>query len=227
MELKFRALRADETECRIAMVRESGLSLLIYKDARCDQNILDETVGPMNWKKDYQLIDGQLFCTVYIWDAEKGEWIGKQDVGVESNTEAEKGRASDAQKRAAFCWGLGRELYTAPFIWIPADCTTGIKDRKCFDRFNVSEMEVTDGKITKLTIVNASKKNQVVFQMGAKAKAEKPVDIEAEISELAKRAGVQMSVIRKQAKTDDLNTLDAKTYGQLKAYLLSKINGTV
>lgn len=117
----FRKLRADEIEVRVGSVMNGAATLLLYKDARCDMNILDETVGAMDWKKSYQLIDGQLFCTVEIWDDEKKEWVSKQDVGVESYTEAEKGRASDAQKRAAVAWGIGRELYTAPRIKIKCE----------------------------------------------------------------------------------------------------------
>lgn len=120
---QFRLLRADEIECRVGNVKEGGaggVSLLLYKDARCDMNILDEQVGPENWQRKHELIDGQLFCSVGIYSESRGCWIWKQDVGVESRTEAEKGRASDAFKRACFNWGIGRELYTAPFIWINA-----------------------------------------------------------------------------------------------------------
>lgn len=163
--MKFRTLRADEVECRIQSVKSNGLVLLLFKDARCDMNILDETVGMMNWKKSYQLIDGQLFCTIEIWDDEKKQWIGKQDVGVESNTEAEKGRASDAQKRSAFAFGIGRELYTAPFVWISSkDCN--IKDGKCYDKFHVTKIGYDESRrINQLEIVN-DKLNRVVFKMG-------------------------------------------------------------
>lgn len=142
---KFRLLHADEIECKVGSISSKGLSLLLYKDARVDQNILDDTVGQLNWKKDYQLIDGQLFCTISIWDSEKSQWVTKQDVGVESNTEAEKGRASDAQKRAAFAWGIGRELYSAPFIWIPAESCKSFKQAnngkfQCYDKFYVEQI---------------------------------------------------------------------------------------
>lgn len=167
----FRLLRADEIECRVQSVKPQGLVLLLYKDARCDMNILDETVGVMNWKKSYQLIDGQLFCTIEIWDDEKKQWIGKQDVGVESNTEAEKGRASDAQKRSAFAFGIGRELYTAPFIWISSqDCR--IKDGRCYDKFVVSHIAYDKGRrISELEIVNASI-SRVVYKMMPRPKAD-------------------------------------------------------
>lgn len=117
---KIRELRADEIEVRVGVVRKNGISLLLYKDARCDMNILDETFGITGWKRHHELINGSLFCTVSI-KGENGEWISKQDVGVESYTEAVKGAASDSFKRACFNIGIGRELYTAPFIWISSD----------------------------------------------------------------------------------------------------------
>lgn len=87
---KIRELRADEIEVRVGVVRKNGISLLLYKDARCDMNILDETFGIAGWQRKHELINGALFCTVSIKD-ESGEWISKQDVGVESYTEAVKG----------------------------------------------------------------------------------------------------------------------------------------
>ena len=115
---KFRTLRADELDCRVGTCNERGFTLLLYKDARCDQNILDETVGAENWQRDHKEVKGNLFCGVSIWDDVKKQWITKWDCGVESNTEKEKGEASDSFKRACFNWGIGRELYTAPFIYI-------------------------------------------------------------------------------------------------------------
>lgn len=116
-------LTADDVECRIQSVNKGksgkvGAILLIYKNARVDMRILDEVYGADNWQRTHEVINGNLFCNIDIWDAEKKCWVRKQDVGTESNTEAEKGEASDAFKRAGFCVGIGRELYTAPFIWI-------------------------------------------------------------------------------------------------------------
>lgn len=118
---EIRRLHADEIDARAAQVTEKGAVLLLYKDARVDMRILDETFGPMNWQKSYREIAGNLYCTISVWDAEKKQWIAKEDVGVESFSEAEKGQASDAQKRSGFAWGIGRELYTAPFIWVKAE----------------------------------------------------------------------------------------------------------
>lgn len=119
----FRKLRADEIEVRAAQVdaNKAGkvwASLLLYKDARVDQRLLDETYGPLNWQREHTVIDGKLYCTVSIWDEGKKAWVSKQDVGTESNTEKEKGQASDSFKRACFNWGIGRELYTSPKIFI-------------------------------------------------------------------------------------------------------------
>ena len=115
----IRLLRADEIECRVSTINEKGLSLLLYKDARVDQRILDETFTPLGWQRTHQSIDGNLYCTVEIWDDAKKQWIAKQDVGTMSYTEKEKGQASDSFKRACFNIGIGRELYTAPdFIWV-------------------------------------------------------------------------------------------------------------
>ena len=166
MDLKFRPLKENEIDVRVQSVTEKGCILLLYKDARVDMNILDEVVGPMNWKRHHELINGQLFCTISIYDSDKKEWVSKQDLGTESFTEKEKGLASDSFKRACFNWGIGRELYTAPFIWVPADkteCVQGTNGKwKCNDNFKVLKITYTkDGQIDGLII--ASKKNKQAF----------------------------------------------------------------
>lgn len=155
--ISFRPLTADDIEARVQQVTEKGCSVLLYKDARCDMRILDETVGAENWDCRYDEVAGKLFCTVGIKCGP--EWVYKQDVGVPSNMEAEKGEASDAFKRACFKWGIGRELYTAPFIWVNADKLKSHcqKDGRwlCRDRFHVKAVEILDGRIVGLTIANA------------------------------------------------------------------------
>lgn len=163
----FRDLRADEVECRIDTVKEGkGVSLLLYKDARCDMNILDETVGEMNWQKRYSRENAN--CEVGIWDAEKEQWIWKEDTGTESKTEAEKGLASDSFKRACFNWGIGRELYTAPFIWM--------QGAGKYDRFWVKEMQVENKRITRLVICSCdsygNRVEDVAFEYPRKGGAE-------------------------------------------------------
>lgn len=158
MGIKFRELRADEIECRVQSVKQKGLILLLYKDARCDMNILDETVGAENWQNRFYEHKGILFCSLGIntnYDHPElpDRWVWKDDAGVESNTEAEKGNASDARKRSGFAWNLGRSLYTAPFIWIPAD-KCNIDGGKCYDTFYVEKIAYENGRITGLAIRN-------------------------------------------------------------------------
>lgn len=162
MDLRFRPLRADEIEVRIARVINSkGVQLLFYKDARVDQNILDETVGPMNWQRSHSRDNAN--CTVSIWDTEKKMWVSKEDTGTESNTEAQKGLASDSFKRACFNWGIGRELYTAPDTYVWGDGVK-LKDNKCYDRFKATELTVENGTITHVVVVNSSMNGKEVFR---------------------------------------------------------------
>ena len=158
---KFRDLRADEIECRVQSVKEKGLVLLLYKDARVDMNILDETVGTSNWQNKFYENKGILFCSLGInTNFDKPEkpdrWVWKDDAGVESNSDAEKGNASDARKRAGFTWGIGRELYTAPFTWIPAD-KCNITNGKCYDKFIVEKIIIENKQIVALAIWNTTK----------------------------------------------------------------------
>lgn len=117
-DIKIPLLEPADIECRISTVTPKGGSFLLYKDARCDMRILDQVFGIYGWQRKNELIDGQLFCTVSIQNPGTEEWVSKQDVGTESYTEKEKGRSSDAFKRACFNIGIGRELYTSPFIWV-------------------------------------------------------------------------------------------------------------
>lgn len=153
--MMFRDLTADDIECRVQSVKQSGLILLLYKNARVDMNVLDDTVGEENWQREHYECKGNLFCRVGIKCGD--EWIYKSDCGVESNTEAQKGEASDSFKRACFNWGIGRELYTAPFIWIKAeDCN--IKPKKdgygCNDKFSVEKIAVENKRIAGIAIRN-------------------------------------------------------------------------
>lgn len=152
----FRDLRADEIECRVAQANQYGVTLLLYKDARCDQNILDETVGAMNWQRMHTRDNAN--CVVSLWDEKKQQWIGKEDTGTESNTEKEKGLASDSFKRACFNWGIGRELYTAPQIKIDTKDLDALKEYngkwKCFDTFEVEKIVIENKRIVAVAIRN-------------------------------------------------------------------------
>ena len=164
MEYLFRDLKAEEIDVRVATVNEKGVTLLLYKDARVDQDILDETVGPMNWQRHHTRDNAN--CIVSIYEPSTFQWVEKEDTGTESYAEKEKGLASDSFKRACFNWGIGRELYTAPFIWISADkCNiTKVKDRfTTYDKFYVEKIEITDKVITGLAIKNQNHKRVFVY----------------------------------------------------------------
>ena len=207
--MQFRPLRADEIECRIGQIAKNGngMTLLLYKDSRTDRDILDETVGPEGWECYYDIIGGELFCTVAIWSEERQRWVSKQDVGTPSNMESEKGRASDAFKRACFRWGIGVELYTAPRIWVPSGACT-IKQGNngkyvCYDTFTVEQVEIADGKITSLTIRNENT-GKAVFTMAQQPKASKPdsaltmeqsAEIAGLVEQLAEKRGVDKDIV--------------------------------
>lgn len=164
---RFRTLKADEVDARVGTCNQNGFSLLLYKDARCDQNILDEAVGPENWQRRHYEVKGNMFCSVGIYDDAKKDWIWKDDCGTESNTEKEKGEASDSFKRACFNWGIGRELYTSPFIYIKGN--TEQKGNRCvptFRNFKVLILETQDGKISKLQI---SGDGEVIYEFGMRS----------------------------------------------------------
>lgn len=168
MEYMFRDLKANEIDVRVATCSDKGVSLLLYKDARVDQDILDETVGPMNWQKHYSRDNAN--CIISIWDDTKKQWIDKEDTGTESFTEKEKGLASDSQKRSGFAWGIGRELYTSPFIWVGADKVNLTKkaDGKptTFDKFRVEAIEIKDKEITGLAIKNQNNQRVFLYKKG-------------------------------------------------------------
>ena len=210
MELIFDLLTADEIECRVGTVKQpkgdqpGGVSLLLYKDARCDMTRLDKTVGPMNWQRKHTRENAN--CTIEIWDTNKGCWVGKEDTGVASRTEAEKGLASDSFKRAGVNWGIGRELYTAPFIWVSGD-----PDKLKWERFNVKAIGYDKNRcINALTIVD--KRNKVVFQMG------KIEEIEPDTPDVTEEKPVKQDA---PAKVETAKTLP--TVNQVQKYLNNEI----
>lgn len=148
-------LRHDQIDFRVQSVRNGYAIILAYKDARCDMQRLDEVVGPMNWKREH---NGP-YCTVSIYNSNTQEWVSKQDIGTESNTEKEKGLASDSFKRACFNWGIGRELYDYPDIKVPVPQgkkTVYPNSWKWFSQF-------TDGKLTYLA---AKDNGKLVYSYG-------------------------------------------------------------
>lgn len=247
-EIAIRLLRADEIECRVSAISERGLSLLLFKDARVDQKILDETFTPFGWKRSHQVIDGNLYCTVEVWDEEKGQWIGKQDVGTTSYSEKEKGQASDSFKRACFNWGLGRELYTAPFIWVPAERTDiqvkikgGEKRYYTNDRFHVREIAY-DGERTIRSVSIVNSKNQTVYSMdlgengSSTAVQERPetksmkagitgeqmMEFEKEL----KRTGVALDTVLERYRLQSVGQMTPDIYGKAMKSLRNSKNRT-
>ena len=187
---KIPLLTAQDVECRVQQITENqngyGAILLLYKDARVDMKILDSVYGAMNWQRKHTVINGQLFCSVLIWDESKNQWIEKQDVGTESATEAEKGRASDSFKRACFNVGIGRELYNAPFIYIKLDAAEVRKNSKgkptTYTRFKVTEMEYNREKECFTKLVICDEKGRQRYSLGG-SKAEKPAEKPAQTNE--------------------------------------------
>ena len=152
----IRTLYADEIDCRVGIAKNQGVSILLYKNSRVDMALLDELVGPMNWQRDHKELKGVIYCGVGIYDPELGAWCWKWDAGVESNTEPQKGEASDSFKRACVNWGIGRELYTAPFIWVKLNERewNGGKPRV---NLKVAEIDYDEARrISKLVIVDES-----------------------------------------------------------------------
>lgn len=194
----MRTLNANEIEVRIGQINEKGATLLLYKDARADMTLLDEMGKP--WKREHQLIDGKLFCTVSIWNDHIQQWESRQDVGTESHTEKEKGQASDSFKRACVNWGIGRELYSAPFIWISADKYTSYKNPNTgklgtYDKFKVTHIAYDDNReITKLTIKNDSS-DAVVFSYPKTTKSP-PKAIDSQVAKLAQAKGEIMGKLQ-------------------------------
>ncbi len=239
---EIRLLNADEIECRIAAINEKGLSLLLYKDARVDQRILDETFGMFGWKRSHQSIDGNLYCTVEIRDRETGEWIAKQDVGTTGYAEKEKSQASDSFKRACFNWGIGRELYSAPFIWIPA---SKVQIQKKDNRFYCSEsFHVTSISYSRFREIAglqlASDRGGVIFEWkmqerktdrkeiasGENTGKEPPKKGAARKKSLTKiqmdgletelqRTGVAMEAVQQRYHVDDLLQMSEETYNKV------------
>lgn len=206
-------LTKEDIECRIQSVNDKGAVLLLYKTARADMRILDEVVGSMNWQRHHEVVNGNLFCTISIYDPDKGQWVSKQDCGVPSNTQGEKGEASDAFKRAGFSWGIGRELYDSPFIWISGKVGK-------YDRFHVTDIQYDREKreFTRLTICDDKGKERYRLN-GTKTdrpQAKEPTDEErrqkgiAAISELVKKNNAAKSFadfLKQTTKKDDLNAL--------------------
>ena len=203
----IRLLRHDEIECRIGTISEKGLSLLLYTDARAAMKILDETFGCLNWQRSHQMIGNSLYCIVSVWDNEKQQWISKSDVGTESYTEKEKGLASDSFKRACVSIGIGRELYTAPFIWVSANrVNIQRKGDKLitYDKFKLSDISYNENReIVGLTIVNQN--GEIVYSLG---QSERTSTINRELE----RTGVAIDAVLNRYGVSSVDDMTEETY---------------
>lgn len=226
----MRKLRADEIECRVAQTFEKGCALLLYKTARVDRAILDEVFGEFNWQNDFKVIDGKMYGGIGV--KRDNEWIWRWDCGTESNTEKEKGEASDCFKRAGFKWGIGVELYTAPFIWYSADMKKNDKGKwelkNKYTTFSVKKIDYTEnGDIKDLVIVD-NKGNQV-FKTGQSVKPEpKPVkqevDPDMDLIEGLK-ACATYSELSAYYKNNFENVTNKKAFNELVAQLKENLKG--
>ena len=202
--MNFRDLRADEIEIRVAYIGRDETSLLLYKDARCDMNILDESVGSMNWTRQHTRDNAN--CIVSIWDAEKKMWISKEDTGVESYSQKEKGLASDSFKRACFNWGIGRELYSAPQIKIK-NGNLNIQNGKNYDDLKVTKIKVEDKKIVELEIMNC-RTLKIIFRY---KKQQKKIDTEI-IREQVKKYNISLIKILENYNVKNLSNLTVEQF---------------
>lgn len=196
MDLKFRPLKANEIDIRVGNVdkNKKWITLLLYKNARVDMDLLDETVGPENWKRSHTRNNAN--CVVSIYDDKKNEWISKEDCGTESNNDAQKGLASDSFKRACVNWGIGRELYTSPKIFLFGD-----SEKLKYDTYSVKEIEYNEGKeISRLSVIDKSGK--VVFEYPKKEMKQKQITKEqiAKIHTLLGKNDALKEAIYKQFK---------------------------
>ena len=221
--MEIRTLRADEIECRVQQVKTNGCVLLLYKDARCDMRILDEVFGIDGWEREHQVVNGNLYCTVRVWSEKRNQWISKQDVGTESNTEKQKGEASDSFKRACFNIGIGRELYSAPFIWISlGKGEISEKNGRCsLDykvKFEVKEIEYDEHReISKLIIIDQEGKERFKFIKKIKQTKEKSIKenkLLEDIYIMANKKGYSKEIVNKTilSKGFDLNNFTNEAY---------------
>lgn len=217
----FRPLRTDEIECRIGSVGAKGFTMLLYKDARCDMNILDETVGEFNWQRDHKEIKGTVYCGVGIFHGSIEQigqgvnpWVWKWDAGSESYTEKEKGEASDSFKRACVNWGIGRELYTAPLIFIRAKTTPQgngyrLEDKRDGYGYKVAEIEYLGGRISHLII---TKNGSIVYSFHEED--EKTID--------EKMAQMVLTMAEESKNKEVLNAMGIRTPADVKKMTMTK-----
>lgn len=207
--LEFRLLKANEIECRIARCDSWGVQLLLYKDARCDMNILDETVGSLNWQRHHNRDNAN--CIVSIWDESKQQWIEKEDTGTESFTEKEKSIASDSFKRACVNVGIGRELYTSPAIFVSPNQLATLRQEgtkwKCNDFFEVADIQYLDRTISYVKIYNTKTRQYIEYGTPVEPKQTQEADFRRKIQVLENRCKASNIDINKLIYAYQINSL--------------------
>lgn len=179
LKLLTQPLAKEDIEIRVGSCSEQGASFLLYKTARADTKRFNSVFG-LNWKREHRIEDGHYICKISVYNNETGEWISREDVGVESNTEKEKGAFSDSFKRAGFSFGYGIELYNAPFIFIngitekKSNGKFGLKDQYYANNLSIDEYHCTDG-ILNFKIYN-TKTNTCVFDTSKKIFTQEQTD---------------------------------------------------
>lgn len=228
---EIRLLGKEDIDVRVAQTTTYNndghpvvkVALLLYKDARVDMKIMDELFTPMGWKRTHKLIGDRLYCQVEVWDSEKKEWICKEDVGVESNTEAEKGQASDSFKRACVNWGIGRELYTAPKISVELNEKEYTKDQngriRVWASFSVKSIDY-DKKTRTITSLEIQDRFGNVRYSMATPVSRQPVAKEPSQAVMGRRAAAGRSGDKETAYTplseaDYWKTIEAYAAGKL------------
>ena len=217
---EIRLLRCDEIECRVGSINDKGVTLLLYKDARVDMKLLDETFGPYNWQRKHVLIGGNLYCELSVWDDKKQTWITKADVGVENFAEKEKSMASDSFKRASTVWGIGRELYTKISIWIPASKVKIQRQGEryiTYDKFKVKDITYDDKReISGIVIVNQDQREVYVLKDNKQKNGSVQVNnLESKVVSMNKelvRTGVALDAVLGRYGVKSIQEMSDDTY---------------
>lgn len=219
---KIRLLKAEEIDVRVGAIYKKGITLLLYKNARVDMSILDELYTPYGWMRKHMKVDDVMFCELLVKDPETGTWVSKMDVGAPSYSEPIKGACSDSFKRAATNLGIGRELYTSPFIWVDINEVTIKEDgakKSVKDSFSVQSIEFDEERrnITGLVIVNQDRKVVFQYMENCKAKSNVPAititaDQTTQILDEIKRTGVSLPGVLKKYGLKKISDMSPELY---------------
>lgn len=222
---KKRLLKAEEIECRMGNWNKdkTRYTVLLYKTSRTDMDILDEIFGIDGWQVDYQMIGEMLFCTISVWSEQRVCWVRKSSNGTEGNIEADKSKASDAYKRAGFMFGIGRELYSAPQIWL--DSTISPYD------LEVSQIEYDESDKICTLVLSAKGKTVYQFRNGKGVAEKKKVEPQGVDHDTLERIRDIVAKLEFEGKNldDILKFYGVKTIGEIPLdkweKMLAKVRG--